>query len=96
MHTLAGSLIGVLPAPAPCSVGALPSNEYWKIGVFFGGLLVFFLLFSLPMSYIKVGGCLGLAWDRKRFGQLVRLASRCMQHVCEQHMHGCSTVQPGL
>ncbi|KAI7840220.1 hypothetical protein COHA_006002 [Chlorella ohadii] len=34
-------------------VGALPSNEYWKIGVFFGGLLVFFLLFSLPMSYIK-------------------------------------------
>lgn len=41
--------------PSLCSVGALPSNAYWKIGVFFGGLLAFFLLFSLPFSYIKVG-----------------------------------------
>ena len=36
-----------------CSVGALPNSDYWKIGAYFGGVLAVYLLFSLPMSYIK-------------------------------------------
>ncbi|KAL4458381.1 hypothetical protein ABPG75_013246 [Micractinium tetrahymenae] len=35
------------------SIGALPDADYWKSGAFFGGVLLFYLLFSLPMSYIK-------------------------------------------
>jgi hypothetical protein len=34
-------------------VGALPNSEYWKIGTYFGIVLAVYLLFSLPMSYIK-------------------------------------------
>ena len=39
--------------PGACSVGALPKAEYWKIGFYFGLLVVVYLLFSLPMSYIR-------------------------------------------
>ena len=42
------------PAPRPrCSLGALPVSEYWKVGVYMGVLLSYYLLYSLPMSYIK-------------------------------------------
>jgi hypothetical protein len=34
-------------------MAALPQTEYWKIGTYFGVVLAVYLLFSLPMSYIK-------------------------------------------
>ena len=43
----------VRPRPLPCSVGALPTTEYWKIGIYFALLMLIYLLFSLPMSYIR-------------------------------------------
>jgi hypothetical protein len=36
-----------------CSVAALPNSGYWKIGAYYAGALVFYLFFSLPMSYVK-------------------------------------------
>lgn len=39
--------------PPACSVGTLPRAEYWKVGFYFVGLLLVYLLYSLPMSYIK-------------------------------------------
>ena len=30
-----------------------PCRDYWKSSAFFGAILLFYLLFSLPMSYIK-------------------------------------------
>jgi hypothetical protein len=36
-----------------CSVGSLPRTEYWKIAIYFGIVVLLYLLFSLPMSYIK-------------------------------------------
>ncbi|KAI3435769.1 hypothetical protein D9Q98_001827 [Chlorella vulgaris] len=35
------------------SVGSLPRTEYWKIAIYFGIVVLLYLLFSLPMSYIK-------------------------------------------
>ncbi|KAL4419847.1 hypothetical protein ABPG75_006945 [Micractinium tetrahymenae] len=35
------------------SVAALPNADFWYLGAFFGAALLFYLLFSLPMSYIK-------------------------------------------
>ena len=35
------------------SVGALPNADYWKMAIYFGALLLAYLLFSLPMSYLK-------------------------------------------
>jgi hypothetical protein len=34
-------------------VGELPNSDYWKIAIYFGVVLAVYLLFSLPMSYIK-------------------------------------------
>ena len=44
--------VPVVTLPA-CSVAALPNADYWKIGLYFGVLLLAWLLFSLPMSYLK-------------------------------------------
>ncbi|PSC68357.1 cationic amino acid transporter 1-like [Micractinium conductrix] len=35
------------------SIGALPDSDFWKVGVYFLIVLGVYLLFSLPMSYIK-------------------------------------------
>ncbi|EFN53780.1 hypothetical protein CHLNCDRAFT_58448 [Chlorella variabilis] len=35
------------------NVAALPNSGYWNIGIFYGGALAFYLVFSLPMSYVK-------------------------------------------
>ncbi|KAI7844490.1 hypothetical protein COHA_001949, partial [Chlorella ohadii] len=35
------------------SVGALPTNDYEEVGWFYGAALLFYLLVSLPLSYIK-------------------------------------------
>ncbi len=40
-------------SPHPCSVGALPTNDYEEVGWFYGAALLFYLLVSLPLSYIK-------------------------------------------
>jgi len=36
-----------------CSVGALPTGDYWKIGTYFVATCTVYLLYALPMSYIK-------------------------------------------
>lgn len=35
------------------SLAALPNSGYWKIGAYFCGAAAFYILFSLPMSYVK-------------------------------------------
>lgn len=35
------------------SLAALPNADFWYLGAFFGATLIFYVLFSLPMSYIK-------------------------------------------
>ena len=53
-HTHYRTLHPALPVClSACSLAALPQTEYWKIGVYFGAVLAVYLLFSLPMSYIK-------------------------------------------
>lgn len=42
-----------LPLAPARSVGALPNSAFWRTGLYFLVLLVVYLLFSLPMSYIK-------------------------------------------
>ena len=41
-----------LSLPA-CSTGALNNRDFWKTAIYFGVILVVYLLFSLPMSYIR-------------------------------------------
>ena len=44
--------IELLVAPL-CSVGALNNEDYWKTAIYFGVVALVYLLFSLPMSYIR-------------------------------------------
>ena len=62
--------------------------------MFFGGLLVFFLLFSLPMSYIKVGwggvGWGGVGWggaERTQQGDGLAVHACCGRLASSQCMH---------
>lgn len=41
------------PSHRPCSVGALPTEDYREVGIYFGAAVLFYLLVSLPMTYIK-------------------------------------------
>ena len=39
--------------PVLRSVASLPTTQYWKVGAYFGVILVLYLLWALPVSYIK-------------------------------------------
>lgn len=59
------------------------------VGIYFAALLVLYLLYSLPMSYIKVGGGAG-AQDR---GMAAKAGSGVARRVAGQHIQCCSNTR---
>lgn len=70
------------PALESLAPPKVPNPSPRAVGIYFGSLLVIYLLYSLPMSYIKVARGQGGQREELHVNSKVAL---CSSHLCRQH-----------